>query len=78
MKIEPINIAAELQDLSSSRSSQYRHDLASYIAEMLKELRTMAEQAHLGKAVRSIDAAYYDVFAAAGGVLQKKGRPQGT
>ena len=77
MKIEHIIMAAELQE-GSELSNQYREDLATYIAEMLKELRTLAEQAQMGKAVRSIDAAYYDVHALAGEALQRKGRPRGT
>jgi hypothetical protein len=75
VNIEPIIMAAEVQETASEASNQHRQDIASYIADMLMEMRTMAEGIQLGKAVKSIDAAYYDVYAAAGGAIHTKGRP---
>jgi hypothetical protein len=50
----------------SARDLKYRHDAAHYVADMLTELRQIAEKAGFDKLVSSIDAAYYDAYAALG------------
>lgn len=50
----------------SARDLKYRHDAAHYVADMLTELRQIAEKAGFDKVVSSIDAAYYDAYAALG------------
>lgn len=55
----------------SARDLKYRHDAAHYVADMLTELRQIAEKAGFDKLVTSIDAAYYDAY----GVLRSNARP---
>jgi hypothetical protein len=45
---------------------KYRHDAAHYVADMLTELRQIAGKAGFEKLVASIDAAYYEAYAALG------------
>jgi hypothetical protein len=45
---------------------KYRHDAAHYVADMLTELRQIAEKAGFEKLVTAIDTAYYDAYAALG------------
>ena len=49
---------------------KYREDIAGYVAAMLAELRQMAGKAGLDRLVATLDAAYYDAYAA----LDGKGR----
>ena len=46
------------------REMKYRHDEVHYVADMLTELRQIAGKAGFEKLVASIDAAYYDAYAA--------------
>lgn len=53
-----------------SMEIKYREDAAGYVAAMLAELRHIAGKAGFDKLVKSIDAAYYDAYAA----LDARGR----
>jgi hypothetical protein len=48
----------------SPHELKYRHDVAHYVADMLTELRQIAGKAGFDKLVGSLDAAYYDAYAA--------------
>ena len=54
-----------------SQDIKYRQDAVSYVAAMLAELRQIAGKAGFDKVVRSLDAAYYEAYAA----LDPKGAP---
>lgn len=54
-----------------SQEIKYRQDAASYVAAMLAELRHIAGKAGFDKVVKSLDAAYYEAYAA----LDPKGIP---
>jgi hypothetical protein len=56
----------EGESAPSARDLKYRHDAAHYVADMLTELRQIAEKAGFDKLMTSIDAAYYDAYAALG------------
>jgi hypothetical protein len=52
------------EDAPSPREIKYRQDAAQYVAAMLTELRQIAGKAGFDKLVASLDAAYYDAYAA--------------
>ena len=54
-----------------SQDIKYRQDAVSYVAAMLAELRQIAGKAGFDKVVKSLDAAYYEAYAA----LDPKGAP---
>ena len=55
---------AEGEVASPSPEIKYRQDAAAYVAAMLAELRQIAGKAGFDKVVKSLDAAYYEAYAA--------------
>ena len=57
-------IARAEPETAQPHEIKYRQDAANYVAAMVAELRQIAGKAGFDKLVKSLDAAYYDAYAA--------------